>query len=69
MTMSKFQESNLNFDFKGAGWSVVKYDEHVAHGKISNVVKPTKAVDFLGIYKDKNSGFRPIKNKNLRHKP
>lgn len=62
MTMSKFQESNLNFDFKGAGWSVVKYDEHVAHGKISNVVQPTKAVDFLGIYNDKKLYFVEVKN-------
>ena len=62
MTMSKYQESNLNFDFKGAGWTVVKYDEHVAHGKISNVVKPTKAVDFLGIYNDKKLYFVEVKN-------
>lgn len=31
--MSKFLESKLNFDFKESGWSVVKYDEHVAHEK------------------------------------
>lgn len=60
--MSKFLESKLNFDFKGSGWSVVKYDEHVAHEKISNVVKSTKAVDFLGIYNNKKLYFIEVKN-------
>ncbi|WP_455636378.1 NERD domain-containing protein [Parabacteroides sp.] len=60
--MSKFQESKLNFDFKGAGWNVIKYDEHLAHGKIRNALHPTKAVDFLGIYNDKKLYFVEVKN-------
>lgn len=60
--MSKFQESNISFDFKGTTWNIVKYDEHLAHEKVSNVVHPTKAVDFLGIYNDRKLYFIEVKN-------
>ena len=62
MTMSKFEESNLNFDFNEVEWNVIKYDDHPAHKKISNGVQPTKAVDFLGIYDDKKLYFIEVKN-------
>lgn len=50
--MSDFQESGINFCFH-SGWTVFKYDEHLAHKKVEKYLKPTKAVDFLGIYNDK----------------
>ena len=60
--MSKFEESGLDFDFGSEEWQVVKYDAHIAHKKLSKVVHPTKAVDFLGIYKDKKLYFIEVKN-------
>lgn len=48
--MSNFQESGINFKFQSPQWTVVKYDEHLAHKKVSNALQPTKAVDFLGIH-------------------
>ena len=48
--MSNFQESGINFKFQSPKWNVVKYDEHLAHKKVSNALQPTKAVDFLGIH-------------------
>ena len=48
--MSNFQESGINFNFQDADWTTVKYDEHVAHRKVEKVLKPTKAVDFMGIH-------------------
>ena len=48
--MSNFQESGISFKFSSPQWAVVKYDEHLAHKKVSNALQPTKAVDFLGIH-------------------
>ena len=48
--MSDFQESGISFKFSSPQWAVVKYDEHLAHKKVSNALQPTKAVDFLGIH-------------------
>lgn len=45
--MSNFQESGINFKFQSPKWNVVKYDEHLAHKKVSNALQPTKAVDFF----------------------
>lgn len=50
--MSDFQESGINFCFQ-PNWTVFKYDEHLAHKKVEKFLKPTKAVDFLGIHNDK----------------
>ena len=52
MAMNNFQESGINFCFH-PNWIVFKYDEHQAHTKVANVIKPTKAVDFLGIHNDR----------------
>lgn len=52
MTMSNFQESGINFCFQ-PNWTVLKYDEHLAHKKVEKLIKPTKAVDFLGIHNDR----------------
>lgn len=61
-SMSKFEESGINFDFGSEDWQVVKYDEHLAHKKVCKVVHPTKAVDFLGIYDDRKLYFIEVKN-------
>lgn len=50
--MSNFQESGINFCFQ-PNWTVLKYDEHLAHKKVERFIKPTKAVDFLGIHNDR----------------
>lgn len=50
--MSNFQESGINFCFQ-PNWTVLKYDEHLAHKKVEKLIKPTKAVDFLGIHNDR----------------
>ena len=50
--MSNFQESGINFCFQ-PNWTVFKYDEHLAHKKVEKYLKPTKAVDFLGIHNNK----------------
>lgn len=34
--MSDFQESGISFKFSSPQWAVVKYDEHLAHKKVSN---------------------------------
>ena len=60
--MSDFQESGINFSFQDASWAVVKYDEHVAHQKVEKVLKPTKAVDFMGIYEDTQLFLIEVKN-------
>lgn len=52
MIMSSFQESGINFCFQ-PNWTVLKYDDHLAHKKVEKLVKPTKAVDFLGIHNDR----------------
>ena len=46
---NNFQESGINFCFQ-PDWLVFKYDEHLAHKKVDKCLKPTKAVDFLGIH-------------------
>lgn len=61
-SMSSFEESGIKFDFSSEDWQVVKYDDHLAHKKVSKVVHPTKAVDFLGIYDNKKLYFIEIKN-------
>lgn len=58
--MSSFQESGINFCFQ-ASWTVFKYDEHLSHKKVEKFLKPTKAVDFLGIHNDKMY-FVEVKN-------
>lgn len=58
--MSNFQESGINFCFQ-PNWIVLKYDEHLAHKKVEKFIKPTKAVDFLGIHNDKLY-FLEVKN-------
>lgn len=49
MNMNDFLESNINFRFNEESWKIIKYDENIAHKKVDKFVKPTKAVDFLGI--------------------
>lgn len=60
--MSNFQESGINFNFQDADWTTVKYDEHVAHRKVEKVLKPTKAVDFMGIHQGNRLFLIEIKN-------
>lgn len=60
--MSDFQESGINFSFQDASWVVVKYDEHIAHRKVEKVLKPTKAVDFMGIHEEKQLFLIEVKN-------
>ena len=64
--MSNFQESGINFNFQDADWTTVKYDEHVAHRKVEKVLKPTKAVDFMGIHQGNRLFLIEIKNANSR---
>lgn len=59
--MSDFIESNINFSFNSS-WSVVKFDGHQAHKKVEKRLKPTKAVDFLGIYNNAQLFFVEVKN-------
>ena len=60
--MSNFQESGINFKFQSPKWNVVKYDEHLAHKKVSNALQPTKAVDFLGIHDNRQLFLVEVKN-------
>lgn len=60
--MSDFQESGINFSFQDASWAVVKYDEHIAHRKVEKVLKPTKAVDFMGIHGETQLFLIEVKN-------
>lgn len=60
--MSNFQESGINFNFQDTDWTTVKYDEHVAHRKVEKVLKPTKAVDFMGIHQGNQLFLIEIKN-------
>lgn len=60
--MSKVDESGLRFEFDDTKWSVIKYDDHIAHKKVSNKLQPTKAVDILGIFNDNQLFFIEIKN-------
>lgn len=60
--MSNFQESGINFKFQSPQWTVVKYDEHLAHKKVSNALQPTKAVDFLGIHDNGQLFLIEVKN-------
>jgi hypothetical protein len=47
--MSIFNESGISFDF-GKGWECIKFDEDNAYKRVSNNLKHTKGVDFIGIY-------------------
>lgn len=60
-SMSDFQESGINFSFQ-SNWIVIKYDEHHAHKRVEKCIKPTKAVDFLGI----NNKLYFVEVKNYR---
>lgn len=60
--MSNFQESGISFKFSSPQWAVVKYDEHLAHKKVSNALQPTKAVDFLGIHDNRQLFLVEVKN-------
>lgn len=60
--MSNFQESGINFKFQSPQWTVVKYDEHLTHKKVSNALQPTKAVDFLGIHDNGQLFLIEVKN-------
>lgn len=60
--MSDFQESGISFKFSSPQWAVVKYDEHLAHKKVSNALQPTKAVDFLGIHDNRQLFLVEVKN-------
>lgn len=60
--MNNIQESSINFDFQAPQWNVVKYDEHLAHKKVSKALHPTKAVDFLGVYKNERLFLIEVKN-------
>ena len=60
--MSDFQESGISFKFSSPKWAVVKYDEHLAHKKVSNALQPTKAVDFLGIHDNRQLFLVEVKN-------
>lgn len=62
MNMNDFLESNINFRFNEESWKIIKYDENIAHKKVDKFVKPTKAVDFLGIHDNKRLYFVEIKN-------
>lgn len=59
-SMNEFQESGINFRFN-PDWTVFKYDENTAHKKVEKCLKPTKAVDFLGIH-DNRLYFVEVKN-------
>lgn len=61
--MNDFQESGINFCFQ-PNWSVFKYDEHLAHKKVEKFLKPTKAVDFLGVH---NNRLYFVEVKNYRN--
>ncbi|KAA6322263.1 hypothetical protein EZS27_028178 [termite gut metagenome] len=47
--MNIFNESGISFDF-GKGWECIKFDEEKAYKRVSDNVKHTKGIDFIGIY-------------------
>ena len=60
--MSEFRESGMSFCFADTEWEVRKYDEHITHKKVSHVLHPTKAVDFLGIHNKNKLYLIEVKN-------
>lgn len=65
----KFEESRLEFDFDTRKWEVIQYDAHPDYVSISNKLQGTKAVDFLGFYKNRLimfevKNFRGFGNRN-----
>ena len=65
--------SSLRFNFNDKAWQyVMKYDSEpespqLDYDKINNAIVGTKAVDFIGIYREKELTFFEVKNvKNYR---
>ena len=65
--------SSLRFNFNDKAWQyVIKYDSEpespqIDYDKIKNSIEKTKAVDFIGIYREKELTFFEVKNvKNYR---
>ena len=58
-----FTESELLFDFSDKTWSyLMQYDEESDFFKIRDAVKGTKAVDFIGVFDEKNLAIIDVKN-------
>lgn len=60
--------SSLSFNFNDSAWSyVIKYDSEnnerqVDYDKIKDAIERTKAVDFIGVYQDRELTFIEVKN-------
>jgi hypothetical protein len=61
MTGTTFKESDLKFNFS-SDWWVVQYDDLTDYNKLKNTVEGSKAVDFIGILRNKTLVFFEIKN-------
>lgn len=49
-------EGLLHFTFD-EHWKILKWDEHPAHRKSMNALAHSKALDYIGIYRDKQIFF------------
>jgi len=61
----EFNESGLQFKFEEAYWQIIKFDTDVNYKKIANDLSTTKAIDFLGIYR--NEFLVMFEIKSFRH--
>jgi hypothetical protein len=60
----EFDEGRLRFAFDEQ-WKVIKWDDHAAHRKSMNALDKSKAIDFIGIYRNRQAFF--IEVKDYRH--
>lgn len=59
--MTRFEEGYLAFEF-GEKWRVLKLDEHRDYRKQIGKLEETKAVDFIGIFENKELYFIEVKD-------
>ncbi len=59
----RFEESKLLFDFSDLSWNyLMQYDQETDFDKIQNAILGTKAVDFIGIFKENTLCIIEVKN-------
>lgn len=61
----EFKESGLKFTFDEAHWQVIQFDIDANYRKLADVVRETKAIDFLGVYQTNRLVLFEIKS--FRH--
>lgn len=64
--MSTFDEQHLRFAFDDCQWLVVKYDEHPDYRERIEKLDGTRAVDFLGLYRNGGETLYWIEVKDFR---